>query len=47
MFNCSCCALVVGGVIHNEGYLDVGRINSIVEKIDISRYSSFTELPYN
>lgn len=41
------CALVVDGVIHNEGYLGVDRINSIVEEIDISKYSSFTELPYN
>lgn len=41
------CALIVDGVIHNEGYLDVDRIKSIVEKIDISKYSSFTELPYN
>lgn len=49
-YNCTMrfgCALVVDGVIKNEGYLDKERIMKIVEGIDTSRYQrSYTPLPY-
>lgn len=41
------CALVVGGEIKNKGYLDEDRIMTIYESIDINRFKSYTELPYN
>lgn len=40
------CALVVGGEIKNEGYLDKERILDIYSKIDLSRHSNFTKPPY-
>lgn len=50
-YNCTMrfgCALVVDGVIKNEGYLDKERIMKIVEGIDTSRYQrSYTPLPYH
>lgn len=40
------CALVVNGVIENKGYLDEDRIKEIVDSIDVSKYNSYSVLPY-
>ena len=49
-YNCKMrfgCALVVDGVIKNEGYLDKERIVKIVEGIDTTRYQqNYTTPPY-
>lgn len=41
------CALVIDDVIKNNGYLEEDRIKNIISKIDVSKYTSYTKLPYN
>ena len=40
------CALVIGGEIKNQGYLDEDRIKDIISKMDLSRYKSYSNIPY-